>query len=648
MSSSESRASEIWSTRVQRELVALTSENVEGKNNDIGELPAFLKVKEHTLNIEQGICRVSFLVAIEESVTNSKLGDNNVKPEDTGKEGQEETEKTLQSEEANEESKLNSDTKIKDKEPDTVSITITLDVSRVLDGTDNSDTSQSYPFLKPKAFLAEGSIYLPAGSTVRDSDPIEIDCDWTPSLHLNDAALNIALKIRESIKRSVPFHRQDELEAAMMAVADSVKEGVAVSSAKVSSFFNSLRTKASAMADEMDHAVANSKTKSKTKRRNKNEAKLAIKKKIPTIANLEVGDIIDLSQEPWSQCLGMFPCKPLRKPEFIQADFIEVAVSGKKVAGSGVAGAGSMFKSFTQSAKSLVEESYLMLNEELIIELKCNKFSVQNATVALTIPISNLSKLKFRRQESISLFFKQSSNDPLIYMCDESAEAVKTIQTILKRHGVKGKHTNAIMQKAIETATQNIEEIRVKESAFDVDKNVSIEKVDEIMDLYRQAAEKFELAGDERHEEVMISMRTFLAKPSVAMLLDGNPTHKQKEDSEEKSSQNNAEITSQPEGEVIESLPSNDEEENIEVNDDDDDDDELRKAMQAAEDMLKDAHDDLKDLGIEDDDYDDADLDIDNNAINDTIADSSGHDSVLELEDMLKDADKELAEIMKS
>ena len=64
-----------------------------------------------------------------------------------------------------------------------------------------------------------------------------------------------------------------------------------------------------------------------------------------------------------------------------------------------------MFRSFTKSAKSLVEESFLMLTDELILEIRCNKFSVANAIVSFAIPVSHFAKLKFRREESISLFF---------------------------------------------------------------------------------------------------------------------------------------------------------------------------------------------------------------------------------------------------
>jgi len=73
--------------------------------------------------------------------------------------------------------------------------------------------------------------------------------------------------------------------------------------------------------------------------------------------------------------------------------------------------------------------------------------------------------------------------------------------------------------------------------------------------------------------------------------------------------------------------------------------------MQAAESMLKDAHDDLKDLGIDDDLHVEEDIDdefgLGGLSVDDSIGDD-GNDVVSEFEDMLKDADKELAELMGS
>lgn len=255
-----------------------------------------------------------------------------------------------------------------------------------------------------------------------------------------------------------------------------------------------------------------------------------------------------------------------------------------------------MLRSFGQSAKSLVEESYLMLTEEHIIEIKCNKFSVANATVSFVIPVSYLSKLKFRRAESLSLFFKQSPDDPVIYVCQSSADAVKQLQNILKRYGVKGKHTNAAMQRNIQFALAMITEIKAKEKSLDVRPNRKV--VEEIMDLYRQAAERFEIAGDERHEEVMAYLHVFLARPLVSKILDGS----QAEQDKATNSAVNAANAVVPEGEILDSLDVSkdemeDEARNVKAAEDSDD---FNKALQAAEDMLKDAHDDLKDLGLDD------------------------------------------------
>ena len=112
-----------------------------------------------------------------------------------------------------------------------------------------------------------------------------------------------------------------------------------------------------------------------------------------------------------------------------------------------------------------------------------------------------MAKLKFRREESLSLFFKPASDDPLVYMCLDSAVAVQDIQNVLKPHGVKGKHTDAATQRAVQMALNLVALIQQKEKEL-ID-SPTVDRVNEIMDLYRQAAEKFEVAGDPRHTEVM-------------------------------------------------------------------------------------------------------------------------------------------------
>ncbi len=301
-----------------------------------------------------------------------------------------------------------------------------------------------------------------------------------------------------------------------------------------------------------------------------------------------------------------------------------------------------MFKSFSMQAKSLVEESFLVLTKQLLLEIKCSKFAVSNATVSFCIPISQLAKLKFRREESISLFFKPAADDPIIYMCVSSADAVKQIQAILKEHGVKGKHTNTTMMKAVQVASEMLVDIKVKERVLTEDTHAVPEQVTEIMDLYRQAAEKFEMAGDKRHEEVMAQMREFLAQPHVSSILDGSIRPQNQKVDLEKSA-------------VLEPVEDeNDLDTSADITDDkkagsggDGDDDDLNKAMKAAEDMLNSAHDELKDLGVGDD-VDEID-NFDSNALETKISTSSSNkDVVSEFEDMLADADKELEELMGS
>jgi hypothetical protein len=299
-----------------------------------------------------------------------------------------------------------------------------------------------------------------------------------------------------------------------------------------------------------------------------------------------------------------------------------------------------------------------MLTNNLIMEITCNKFSVAAATVKFAIPVSHLSKLKFKREESVSLFFKQAPDDPIIYMCVDSADAVKQIQNILKAHGVKGKHTNATMQNVIMEAVEMLEDIQVREQMLE--KDPSKQMVTDIMDLYRQAAEKFELADDARHEQVVTLMKKFLAKPTVASILDDSfvPTSQPKVDEKEdanlsseiKGSSDVATMEKLSEEEVPAvdtSSPNCDEKDAMDEGQLKAEEEELRKAMQDAESMIQSAHDGLADVTI--DDIDDEDLNFNEHRTSGQAGNrESGDDVVSEFEDMLADADKELSELIGS
>lgn len=313
-----------------------------------------------------------------------------------------------------------------------------------------------------------------------------------------------------------------------------------------------------------------------------------------------------------------------------------------------------MFRSFKNKANAVLEESFLMITDTHVIELRSSKLNLSTgigkwtlllpfcilclhgltvllvaSLVTFAITIDMTAKLKFRRQESISLFFKPAPDDPLIYMCPDSADAVHQIQFVLQQQGVKGKHTNAAAQRAVNEALQIVQEIQAKERALEY--KPSVERVNEIMDLYRQAAERFELAGDQRHEEVVTHMRKFLDMPLVVSLLDGSFVPAE-EGSEAKKSGDAV-----PEGEVLERTKEQLEDDDMSVDHSTNEDNGDKAFTENMDNLLKEAKADFDNLKMSDSDE-----------LNEMIkdGDKEGDDAIADLDAMLSAADKEIDDIM--
>lgn len=251
--------------------------------------------------------------------------------------------------------------------------------------------------------------------------------------------------------------------------------------------------------------------------------------------------------------------------------------------------------------------------------------------VTFAITIDMTAKLKFRRQESISLFFKPAPDDPLIYMCPDSADAVHQIQFVLQQQGVKGKHTNAAAQRAVNEALQIVQEIQAKERALEY--KPSVERVNEIMDLYRQAAERFELAGDQRHEEVVTHMRKFLDMPLVVSLLDGSFVPPEEGSSPKKSGE------AVPEGEVLERTKEQLEDDDMSVDHTTNEDNGDKAFSENMDNLLKEAKADFDNLEM-------SDSDALHEMINKDGDNKEGDDAIADLDAMLSAADKEIDDIM--
>ena len=176
---------------------------------------------------------------------------------------------------------------------------------------------------------------------------------------------HVALKIRECVKRGEPLHpsQKDEeddeeglLSSALIREAREAKEtiletkkamgamfssGLSSLSAKGSTFaakgqsasksvskgFMSLGESLSSMAAEAGAKRGEAGAEGDEAGEGgtaKEEAKKEIKE-IP-----DIGDEIDLSDEPWNQCIGMYSCKAIKRPAFVEAAIANAAKNQKK------------------------------------------------------------------------------------------------------------------------------------------------------------------------------------------------------------------------------------------------------------------------------------------------------------------------------
>mmetsp|Transcript_30293 Transcript_30293/g.55865 ORF Transcript_30293/g.55865 Transcript_30293/m.55865 type:complete len:734 (-) Transcript_30293:80-2281(-) len=731
----DNRNAEIWSTRLQREILALESSDDESKKIEL--LPPFIKTVGHTLNIEGGIAKIEFRIDVELGEEAQVIAESSPeqgavdKKEDDGNDNIEKDEKDEKSEEKAENAEDCKDEKgdvavdgedSKDaQEPENTEsestdttktatenekadphVVLVLDASLYWKSDPSAPQStnpQCYPFLKPLAIVKSGANFFSGASTIRNGDEVDIDLDWTPSIHLSDAVTNVALKIRECVNRGEPLHPSakeydsEGLSGSILREAREAKEslletkkamgamltsGIATMSAKGSTFAakgqsartsvsktflnlgESLSQFAEAGVDGMQQEMKGEDAIVDEGGGEKKVKKKKVKKVVKSFP--DIGDEIDLSDEPWNQCVGMYSCKAIKRPAFVNALIENNSKNQKKEKEEKV----SYFSRLALSAKSVMEESFLMITDQCIIEFKSNKLNIGSGTVSFAIKIERMAKLKFRREESLSLFFKDASDDPLVYMCLDSALAVQDIQNVLKRHGVKGKHTNAASQRAVQMALNLVALIQQKEKEL-ID-HPTVDRVNEIMDLYRQAAEKFETAGDPRHSEVMAHMKRFLNQQFTTGILDGSFGKGRAAALKAESERSGASV---PQGEILEQPKYH-----LSHDEDDDDDDadvnvpvtpktaEVEKketpikeepegikdpTLQNIEDILNDAVQDMSDIGMcpkEIDSILTSPPKRSSSSEKDDIADQD--DAFAELNAMFTDADKELNDLLNS
>lgn len=358
----ERNHTEIWSTRLQREILALETAD-ESKKNVV--LPPFISYLSHTLNIESGKAKIEFRIDVElssDEVPATDAAEQEVDEKKEGVNGDEATVNTDIDEEVtdNSESKdaaksdvpdINND---EDKAADP-HVVLVLDASLYWTPDSNgprSGSPQCYPFVMPIAIIKSGCHLFSDASTIQDGDEVDIDLDWTPSIHLADAATNVSLKIRECLRRGEPLHPAeyvDDVEdgglsgslmgltgEALLREAREAKESLLETKKVVGATMSAASktmTKGLFSLGESLSKFAEASTISRRGDDGEGEEEAESREEIDVAERVlkaipDIGDTIDLSVEPWSQCIGMYSCKAIKRPAFVD-DAIANAAKNK-------------------------------------------------------------------------------------------------------------------------------------------------------------------------------------------------------------------------------------------------------------------------------------------------------------------------------
>jgi len=370
------RNTEIWATRLQREILALESSDDESKKIEL--LPPFIKTIGHTLSIEGGIAKIEFRIDVEladgatlpkkDATAGGEMGggatatENAADNENEGKEGAQVDEKTGSEEAPSKFEDTTAETETGGEDKSDPHVVLVLDASLYWTPSSHAQKSspQSYPFQKPIAIIKSGSYLFSGGSTIRDGDEVAIDLDWTPSIHLSDAATNVALKVRECVRIGEPLHaarreeriEEDSLSGSLLREAREAKETLLETKKAMASMFSSglssLSTKGSSAGKSMSKSLfslgeslssyaeggsrsnqveddaKDDATREEAPPPEKEVAKVT--KDVP-----DIGDEINLSDEPWNHCIGMYSCKAIKRPAFVEDAIAEASKAVKEV-----------------------------------------------------------------------------------------------------------------------------------------------------------------------------------------------------------------------------------------------------------------------------------------------------------------------------
>jgi len=163
---------------------------------------------------------------------------------------------------------------------------------------------------------------------------------------------------------------------------------------------------------------------------------------------------------------------------------------------------------------------YFAVTATAMLELEAHRTMMGKLIVIEAYDLKGISKLKFRKEHSITILFKNGA-ERIFFLGAHSEACVEAIKEKLAQHGIDGRRSSNL-EKDRQRDQANFLLLRASKKEQDLPYDPTTDNVNEIMDLYRQAAEILGDVDEVNHHKVINQMHAFLGKADVLAILEGN------------------------------------------------------------------------------------------------------------------------------
>ncbi len=161
------------------------------------------------------------------------------------------------------------------------------------------------------------------------------------------------------------------------------------------------------------------------------------------------------------------------------------------------------------------KKTYIGVTSTNIVEVESNRRHGP-LKINLLNDITSLERVKFRRGELISFYFK--GDVEWRYSMLDCLDCVALVKEQMANSGISSRQILKKFSVSIETAQNLIDTTRELEKEFSAEP--SLELVEKVMDLFREAVERFGEANDTRYHSAIEALHRFLHREDVLRILD--------------------------------------------------------------------------------------------------------------------------------